>query len=377
MGHLLGEAAEAIHVAGSGGVLDGACSKEEAAFEEAVIEAVEQAGGDGERRADADSHHHVADLANGGEGEHALEIGLDHGVHDADGHGDDADPDEGCAPSKGPCAEAVHAGGEIDAGGYVAGGVEQGADRGGRGHGLGNPGVKRNLDAFGDEGHEHQEKDAAGKGVGDGRIGPERGTGAVIDDQDGGEETVSGDVGHEQDFACAVDRFAVGVPEADEREGAEADQFPAEIEEEEVGAEDQADEAADEDEHDGVEARGGAVVGHVPDGIEEDEESDGGAHEGKQDAERIDMEDQGQGAVPGQGLEFDGLPEAHPGNEADDGEDGGDAGEKGQDSLGSSGTKPRHENLQRCAQQKRARSDEDEGRGCHVSMLSAMGLGVM
>jgi hypothetical protein len=162
-----------IHVAGAGGVLDRAGSQKEAAFEEAVIEAVEQAGGDGQRRADADAHHHVADLADGGEGQHALEIGLDHGVHDADGHGDGADPDEGCAPGKGPCAEAVHARGEIDAGGDVAGGVEQGADRGGRGHGLGNPGVKGTCTLLAMSG-QHQEKDAAGKGVGDGRIGPER-----------------------------------------------------------------------------------------------------------------------------------------------------------------------------------------------------------
>ena len=72
--------------------------QEQAALEEAVIEAVEQAGDDGQRRADADAEHHVADLADGGEGQHALQVGLHHGVHDADGHGDGADPDQAAGP---------------------------------------------------------------------------------------------------------------------------------------------------------------------------------------------------------------------------------------------------------------------------------------
>ncbi len=156
--HLLREAAELVHVARAGGVLHGAGGEEQAALEESVIEAVEQAGGDGQRRADADAHHHVADLADGGEGQHALQVGLHHGVHDADGHGDGADPHQGGAPGDGPDAEAVHARGEIDAGRDVAGGVEQRADRSGRGHGFGNPGVQRNLHALGHQRDEHQQR---------------------------------------------------------------------------------------------------------------------------------------------------------------------------------------------------------------------------
>ena len=68
-------------------MLDRTGGEEEAAFEEAVIKAMQQAGDDGQRGADADAEHHVADLADGGEGEHALQIGLHHGVHDANGYG--------------------------------------------------------------------------------------------------------------------------------------------------------------------------------------------------------------------------------------------------------------------------------------------------
>ena len=97
-----------VHVARAGGVLHRAGAQKQAALEEAVIETVEQAGGDGQRRADADAHHHVADLAHGGEGQHALQIGLHHGVHHADGHGDGADPHQGfIAPGcPKPCGHA-------------------------------------------------------------------------------------------------------------------------------------------------------------------------------------------------------------------------------------------------------------------------------
>ena len=92
--HLLRQAAELVHVARARGVLHRAGSQKQPALEESVIEAMQQAGGNSQRRADADAHHHVADLAHGREGQHALQVGLDHGVHHAYGHGDRANPDQ-------------------------------------------------------------------------------------------------------------------------------------------------------------------------------------------------------------------------------------------------------------------------------------------
>ena len=126
-----------------------------------------------------------------------------------------------------------------------------------------------NLHALGHQRHQHQQEDAAGEAVRHGGIGPQRAAGAVIENQNCGQQTVAGDVRHQQHFARAVDRFAIGVPEAHQAEGAEADHLPAEIEDEQVGAVDQPDEAADEDQHRGVEARGRLVVRHVADGIEQ------------------------------------------------------------------------------------------------------------
>ena len=99
----------------------------------------------------------------------------------------------------------------------------------------------------------------------------------------------------------------IGVPEAHQAEGAQADQLPAEIEEEEVGAVDQSDEAGDEDQHRGVEAGGGLVVGHVADGVEEHECAQAGPHQSKKDAERVHVEDQGQRTIPVEHVQIDCL----------------------------------------------------------------------
>ena len=95
-----------------------------------------------------------------------------------------------------PGTEAVHADGQVDSGFDVAGGVEQGTDRGGGGHCLGNPGMEGKLDGFCYQGGQHEEEDSAGEGVGYGWIGPEGGAGAGVDDDDRGQQAVACYVGH-------------------------------------------------------------------------------------------------------------------------------------------------------------------------------------
>ena len=142
----------------------------------------------------------------------------------------------------------------------------------------------------------------------------------MVKDENSGEQSVTGNVRHQENFARAVYRLAIGVPETDERERAKANQFPAEIKDEEVGAIDERDKAADEDEHDHVEARCRLVVRHVTDGIKQYQAADARAHESEEHAERVDMKDEGERAIPRQRIQVDRLAAANPRRNAGDGD---------------------------------------------------------
>ena len=47
---------------------------------------------------------------------------------------------------------------------------------------------------------------------------------------------------------------------------------------------------------------------HIADGVEKHESAQGGAHESEQDAERVDMQNQGKRPVPMEEIEVDRLP---------------------------------------------------------------------
>src|SRR5579862_5444766 len=100
-------------------------------------------------------------------------------------------------------------------------------------------------------------------------------------------------MGHEQDFSRAQDRVPLLIPESNQTEGTESDDLPEQVEQEEIRAVHQGNKSADEDEHGGVETRGGGIVRHVADGIEQDNRAEKCAHEGEQDAERVDVERKG------------------------------------------------------------------------------------
>ena len=90
-----------VHVACACGVLYRAGGEEQTAFEESVVQTVQQAGGNGQRSAHAQAHHHVTNLADGGEGQHPLQVSLHHGVHHAYGHGYRTNPNQRSAQATG------------------------------------------------------------------------------------------------------------------------------------------------------------------------------------------------------------------------------------------------------------------------------------
>ena len=121
---------------------DGAGGEEEERLEEGVGHEVEDGGGVG---GDSAGEEHVAELGDGGVGEDALDVVLDHadaGGEEGGGGADDGDDAEGVG---GAVEEDVAAGDHVDAGGDHGGGVDEGGDGGGAFHGVGEPDVEGDL----------------------------------------------------------------------------------------------------------------------------------------------------------------------------------------------------------------------------------------
>jgi hypothetical protein len=264
--HVFLQAAHLAHVVGVHGVDDRAGAEEQQGFEGGVGEEVEHAR---RPRPHPEGRDHVAQLGDGGVGEDPFDVVLDEGQTGGDEHGDTGDESDEveAAGFDGEALpeDAVHAGHEIDPGHHHGGGVDQGGDRGGAGHGVREPDVEGELRALA---HDPQEEEAAADE--DEGVGHLVFEGHPVDDFDvevlpGGEEQRD-DAQHEADVTRSggEERLEGGggvgfllVPVADELEGAEPDQLPADQELEQVVGH-------DHEQHGGGEQRqGGEEVGEA------------------------------------------------------------------------------------------------------------------
>ena len=139
---------------------DRAGPQEEQALEEGVGHHEEDGGDVGAR---ADGQDHVADLRDGGEGEHLLDVLLRAG--DGGGHegGDPADDGDDLRARMRERQQVVHPAQQVDPGRHHGGGVDEGRDRRRALHGVGQPVEQRDLGRLAGGGEEEKEHGRRGR----------------------------------------------------------------------------------------------------------------------------------------------------------------------------------------------------------------------
>lgn len=152
------------------------------------------------------------------------------------------------------------------------------------------PGMQRELHRFRHCRNQHQEKNRGGERALYMGIGPARGASSYKQEYDGREQAVAGEVSDRKYLACAVRRIRIGVPEANQEEGAQPDKFPTHVEEEQVGRIHKINETGYEDENQTIETGGALLFLHVGDRIKEDCSSDTRSHDCEEKTQAVYME---------------------------------------------------------------------------------------
>src|SRR5665647_2929585 len=270
-------------------------AEEEQGLEEGVGHEVE----DGRLpAAHAQRQEHVADLADGGVGKHALDVVLRQGAEAGVQQGGRADDGDREAYIRGELVEDVRAGDEVHASGDHGGGVDQRADRRRAGHGVGQPGLQRELRRLGDGAAEEQ----GGRGNGEAGAGrPVRG-GTLhqrldlerVELREQQEEPDDkgrvADARDDERLAPGVDVLNVLLPVRDEQVAAESDALPANVQQQQVVGQHQHEHRGDEQVHVDEEAGEALVALHVLGRVEVDEEADEGDYEDEDEAHGVEVE---------------------------------------------------------------------------------------
>ena len=246
----LAQAAEAAHVDDvAHGVHDAAGREEQERLEKGVGEQVEHARDDGvragRRRADgaAEAEEHVAELAQRGIGQHALEVVLRQGDQGGEQGREAADAGDDELGVRRVLKERGAASHEVDAGRDHRRGVDQGADRRRAFHGVGQPHVQRELGRLAGRPAEEQKT-----GEGDIEVAVRACVRIEICEnaleiqaarrqpqhQNAEEHAHIADARDQERLAGRGRRRRPAEPEADQQVAAQADAFPAGVEDEQV-----------------------------------------------------------------------------------------------------------------------------------------------
>ena len=289
-------------------------AQEEEGLEKGVRHEVEDSRREGAHPA---RQEHVAKLADGGVSEDPFDVVL----HQGDGGGQQGGrrPDDGDRhqSGRGQEEEDVGAGDHVDAGRHHGGGVNEGADGGGSFHGVGEPGVERDLGRLAGGPQEEEERDGRRRRPA-GREFFRRGREDVSVVQRSERREDQKEAHRKAEVAHAVDdkRLLPGVgrglplvPKTDEQVRAEPNALPADEEEHEVVGQDQERHRKEEQVEVGEIPGLAGIVVHVADGIDVNDEAHARHHEDHHRREGVEEE----------GRPHDEIPRGDPGIEGLDG----------------------------------------------------------
>jgi hypothetical protein len=292
-------------VTGAGLVVDDADGEEQRGLEQAVREQQRRAGQRRLARARPEQHEQEAELADGPEGEQALEIVLPKSAPSADDHREQADGEHDRPPGADQGEGRRQPRHQVDAGLDHRRRVQVRRHRGGRGHGGRQPRVERHLGALG-EGPDQDQQQRQRNGAARGRVGQdlrERGRAGRLPEQDEADEHRQPAQGrHEQRLLGGPAALRLLVVEADQQVRRDAGELPEDVQQDQVVGQDEAEHRAGEGGEDtGEPAEATAVGREVPGAVEEDQRPDSGHQRDHQQREGVEpqVERQPQAGHPG------------------------------------------------------------------------------
>ena len=241
---------------------------------------------------------HVAELAHGGIGQHALDVVL----HQADGGREDrrerADRGHHGQRRRRQLKYGVHARDHVHARRHHGGRVDQRADRRGAFHGVRQPDVQRNLRRLAGGADEQQQRDGRQHAVAHLKAAglqrrpnfreAERAERAARPNSPEDEAGVADAVDDEGLLARVRGRLAQEV-ESDQQVAAQPHAFPADEQQQVVVGQHQRQHGEHEQVQVAEEAVVAALVRHVADGVDVDQEADAGDHQQHHRRERIEQ----------------------------------------------------------------------------------------
>ena len=232
------------------------------------------------------------ELADGAEGQQALEVGLAQRAPAADDHRREPDGEHERPPGGDDGERRREAGDEVDAGLHHRRGVQVGRDRRRGGHGGRQPGVERHLRALGERADEHEhQRDGhrrAARRVGEDRR--ERRRAGLLHEQDQPEQHDQAAEGRDEQRLlrgpAALGRLVV---EADEQPRGDARELPEDVEQQQVVRQDQPEHRPREGGEDPREAAEPGLAGaEVAGAVDEDERADARDQGDHEQRERVE-----------------------------------------------------------------------------------------